>query len=93
MCFIQMGETPLITASYNGHVDIVKTLIEAKAQINTQDEVGISQWHRQGGCFGCSSTPFMPEPRGLGYCYILPEDSADLEHLVCHFDLCKQTDV
>ena len=37
---------------------------------------------RGGGCFGCSSTPFMPEARGLGYCYILPEDSADLEHLV-----------
>ena len=42
MCFIQMGETPLMTASYNGHVDILKTLIEAKAQINTQDEVGNS---------------------------------------------------
>ena len=39
------------------------------------------QWRRQ-GCFGCSSTPFMPEARGLGYCYILPGDSADLEHLV-----------
>ena len=37
-----MGETPLITASYNGNVDIVKTLIKAKAQINTQDEVGVS---------------------------------------------------
>ena len=26
-------------ASFNGHADIVKTLIEAKAQINTQREV------------------------------------------------------
>ena len=26
-------------ASFHGHVDIVKMLIEAKAQINTQDEV------------------------------------------------------
>ena len=26
-------------ASFNGHADIVQTLIEAKAQINTQDEV------------------------------------------------------
>ena len=24
----------------------------------------------------------MPEARGLGYCYILPGDSVDLEHLV-----------
>ena len=45
------------------------------------------QWRRQGGCFGCLSTPFMPEPIGLVYCtvrqvYILPEDSADSEHPV-----------
>ena len=28
-----------MTASYEGHVDIVETLIEAKAQLNTQKEV------------------------------------------------------
>ena len=31
--------TPLMTASFEGHVDIVRILIEAKAQINTQEEV------------------------------------------------------
>ena len=31
--------TPLMAASFEGHVDIVKILIEAKAQINTQEEV------------------------------------------------------
>ena len=31
--------TPLMTASFEGHVDIVKIMIEAKAQINTQNEV------------------------------------------------------
>ena len=28
-------------ASFNGHVDIVKTLFEAKAQVNTQDKVHV----------------------------------------------------
>ena len=28
-----------MTASFEGHVDIVRMFIEAKAQINTQDEV------------------------------------------------------
>ena len=36
---VQNGRTPLMTASFGGHTDIVQTLIEAKAQINTQDEV------------------------------------------------------
>ena len=35
----QNGWTPLMTASFEGHADIVQTLIEAKAQVNTQDEV------------------------------------------------------
>ena len=39
----------------------------------------------KGGCFGRSSTPFVPEAIGLVYCtvhqvYILPEDSADSGH-------------
>ena len=36
---IQTGWTPLMKASFEGHVDIVRLLIEAKAQINTQEEV------------------------------------------------------
>ena len=28
-----------MTASFNGHVDIVRTLIEAEVQVNTQEEV------------------------------------------------------
>ena len=35
----QDGWTPLMKASFHGHVDIVRILIEAKAQINTQKEV------------------------------------------------------
>ena len=45
----------------------------------------------RGRCFGCSSTPFMPEAIGLVYCtvhpvYILPEYSADSEHPV--YQMC-----
>ena len=41
MCqtYSQNGWTPLMEASFKGHVDIVRLLIEAKAQINTQKEV------------------------------------------------------
>ena len=41
MCqtYSQNAHTPLMTASFEGHVDIVRLLIEAKAQINTQEEV------------------------------------------------------
>ena len=39
--FIQGGWTPLMAASFHGHVDIVKTLINAKAQINKQRQVYI----------------------------------------------------
>ena len=35
----QNGWTPLMTASFNGRADIVQTLIEAKAQVDTQDMV------------------------------------------------------
>ena len=38
-CIIQNGWTSLMTASFEGHADIVQTLIEAKAQANTQKEV------------------------------------------------------
>ena len=40
-CITQNGWTPLMTASFEGHADIVQTLIEAKAQVNTQQEVAI----------------------------------------------------
>ena len=36
---IHSGETPLMIASRGGHVDIVRLLIETKAQVNTQKEV------------------------------------------------------
>ena len=35
----QGGWTPLMTASQFGHVDVVKALIVAKVQVNTQAEV------------------------------------------------------
>ena len=37
--FVRNGLTGLVTASFQGHVDIVRILIEAKAQIHTQQEV------------------------------------------------------
>jgi ankyrin repeat protein len=36
----QDGWTPLIRASCNGHVDIVRLLVDAKAQVNRQTEDG-----------------------------------------------------
>ena len=36
---IQNGWTPLMTASFEGNVDIVKTLINAKALLNSQEKV------------------------------------------------------
>ena len=42
---VQNGWTPLMTASFEGHADIVQTLIEAKAQINTQEEVYVTRKH------------------------------------------------
>ena len=38
----QNGVTPLMAASFHGHVDIVRMLIEAKAQVNTQYKVSCS---------------------------------------------------
>ena len=37
--FTQGGRTPLMRASFDGYVEIVKILVEAKAQINAQDRV------------------------------------------------------
>ena len=39
MCVIQNGWTPLMRASFNGRVDIVRILIKAQAQVNTRSEV------------------------------------------------------
>ena len=34
-----------MTASFDGHVDIMKMLIDAKAQVNTQNEVRVVHVH------------------------------------------------
>ena len=36
---IQVGWTPLVMACFKGHVDIVRLLVQAKAQVNIQIEV------------------------------------------------------
>ena len=43
LCFSpQYGKTPLYTASSNGHTDVVKLLLENKADPNVSDEVSYS---------------------------------------------------
>ena len=42
MTFIlQDGKSPLHAASFKGHLEIVKTLIEAKANVNSTTKIGI----------------------------------------------------
>ena len=43
-------------ASINGHADIVQTLIEAKAQINTQEEVLCYYYHQKTHCTHTTSS-------------------------------------
>ena len=38
---LQSGWSPLIWASLRGHLDVVKTLIEAGANVNQTDKVGV----------------------------------------------------
>ena len=45
MVFVfQDGGSPLQAASFNGHLDLVKTLIEAGASVNHTNKV-CSPWH------------------------------------------------
>ena len=37
---LQDGWSPLFTVSFNGHLEVVKTLIEAGAKINQANKVG-----------------------------------------------------
>ena len=39
LSLLQNGMTPLMTASFNGHVKVVRVLIRSQAQLNTQDGV------------------------------------------------------
>ena len=41
MTFILQGKSLLWTARYNGHLEIVKTLIEAGANVNQTDKVHV----------------------------------------------------
>ena len=41
MKFVLQGRGPLWTASFNGHLEVVKTLIEAGANINQAEKVGV----------------------------------------------------
>ena len=38
--FIQQGWTPLMRASYSGHLDVVKALVAAGADVNARVTVG-----------------------------------------------------
>ena len=38
---LQDGKSPLLIALENGHFDVVKTLIEAEANVNHRDKVGL----------------------------------------------------
>ena len=41
LSIIQIGKTALMYASYEGHTEVVKVLVEAKADLNITDEVNL----------------------------------------------------
>ena len=41
MTFVLQGRSPLGVASCHGHLEVVKTLIEAGANVNQTDQVGV----------------------------------------------------
>ena len=43
---VQDGMTPLMGASLNGHVEVVRALIGSQAQVNTQDKVCSYSYHQ-----------------------------------------------
>ena len=40
--YLQNGESPLILASYGGHLEIVKLLLDKGAEVNHQNKVSYS---------------------------------------------------
>ena len=61
----QNGRTPLIIASYEGHTDIVRTLINAKAKVNTQSEV----WYLSQQNTHCDGGYMSPNISEIMYIY------------------------
>ena len=75
-----------MVASFEGHTDIVQTLIEAKAEINTQEEVCCS-YHQKTHCTQhitthtvCLYTVVLGE---VTVCYC-PQDGETALHLAAH---------
>ena len=44
LLFVQDKNTPLMAASFEGHVDVVRSLIEAQVDIHSQDQVLCMHW-------------------------------------------------
>ena len=65
-----------MAASFHGHVDIVRMLIEAKAQVNTQEEVCCS-YHQKTHCTTIYPTHYL-HIRYLCFC---PQDGWTALHL------------
>ena len=57
VCVLQFGATALVDSSYNGHVAVVQTLLDAGADVRAKDNVscsgytcikGVGTWGGQG---------------------------------------------